>query len=214
MKKIFHKNQIIVTTLALLVAVGGYLSFSLNQKDDKEASDTNLSYDISDEAVATDDVFTDTEDSSDEQDVTDPGQAVLASSTTGYENYIAKVKVNREQIRAKSKETLEDIINNDKLTEKSKADAVSALVTLTQNAQTESDIETLLGAKGFTDVVVSVDEKSVDVVLNMDSVTEAQRAQIEDIVTRKADVSVDAVVITPIRNSKTSDDTTSDSTNP
>ena len=38
MKKIFHKNQIIVTTLALLVAVGGYLSFSLNQKDDKEAA--------------------------------------------------------------------------------------------------------------------------------------------------------------------------------
>ena len=36
-------------------------------------------------------------------------------------------------------------------------------------------------AKGFTDVVVSITEDSCDVVLNMGEVTDAKRAQVEDL---------------------------------
>ena len=54
----------------------------------------------------------------------------------------------------------------------------------------------LLEAKGFTDVVVSVTENGADVIVNAAEVSDAQRAQIEDIVKRKTDVPAENIVIT------------------
>ena len=46
--------------------------------------------------------------------------------------------------------------------------------------------------------MVSITEDSCDVVLNMGEVTDAKRAQVEDIVKRKTNVSAENVIITPI----------------
>ena len=59
----------------------------------------------------------------------------------------------------------------------------------------------LLEAKGFTDVVVSITDNAVDVVLNMGDVTDAKRAQVEDIVKRKTNISAENIIITPIDTS-------------
>ena len=53
-------------------------------------------------------------------------------------------------------------------------------------------------AKGFSDAIVSIDGDSVDVVVNTTELTEAQRAQIEDIVIRKTGVSADAIIISTV----------------
>ena len=57
----------------------------------------------------------------------------------------------------------------------------------------------MLEAKGFTDVVVSMNDDGCDVVLNMGEATDAKRAQVEDIVKRKTGVSADKIVITPVQ---------------
>ena len=59
------------------------------------------------------------------------------------------------------------------------------MIALTDMAEKETAAEILLEAKGFNDVVVSISGSGVDVVVNAPSLTDAQRAQIEDIVTRK-----------------------------
>ena len=56
----------------------------------------------------------------------------------------------------------------------------------------------LLEAKGFTDVVVSITDNAADVVLNMGDITDAKRAQVEDIVKRKTNISAENIIITPI----------------
>ncbi len=60
----------------------------------------------------------------------------------------------------------------------------------------------LLAAKGFSDVVVSITEDSVDVVVSQSNLSDAERAQIEDIVKRKTEVSAEKIVITPILDTK------------
>ena len=70
---------------------------------------------------------------------------------------------------------------------------------MTDIAERETAAEMLLEAKGFTDVVVSITDDCADVVLNMGEVTDAKRAQIEDIVKRKTNVSAEKIVITPIQ---------------
>ena len=57
----------------------------------------------------------------------------------------------------------------------------------------------MLEAKGFSDVVVSISGEQVDVVVNSDSLTDAQRAQIEDVVTRKTGVLPENIIISPVK---------------
>ena len=53
-----------------------------------------------------------------------------------------------------------------------------------------------LRAKGFVDPVVSITEDQVDVVVNAVTLTDPERAQIEDIVKRKTEVGANGIVIT------------------
>ncbi|MDD7147336.1 MAG: SpoIIIAH-like family protein, partial [Lachnospiraceae bacterium] len=55
-----------------------------------------------------------------------------------------------------------------------------------------------LEAKGFEDVVVSISDEGVDVVVKAQSLTDAQRAQIEDIVQRKTGTSPENIIISPV----------------
>ncbi len=51
-------------------------------------------------------------------------------------------------------------------------------------------------------MVVSITDETVDVVVNTADLTEAQRAQIEDIVIRKTGVSPEAIVISTLSSAE------------
>ena len=209
MKKKVHKNQIVITTLAVLIAVAGYVTYDKKGADIKDAETVaNMNQGaVSDQAdkdyeTGEDlDITSSKEDlaNASTEDVENPGETVLTSVTRGDSDYAAKVKLNREQVRSKNKETLQAIIDNESLDESKKKDAVNEMITLTDIAEKESNAEMMLEAKGFTDVVVSMNDDGCDVVLNMGEATDAKRAQVEDIVKRKTGVSADKIVITPIQ---------------
>ena len=104
----------------------------------------------------------------------------------------------REQVRAKNKEMLMKIIDNDKLSDEQKKDAVAQMIAMTELAEEEASVETLLLSKGFSEVVVNLTETTADVVVNAAELTDANRAQIEDIITRKTDIAPENIVITPM----------------
>jgi stage III sporulation protein AH len=70
------------------------------------------------------------------------------------------------------------------------------MVAMTETAEKETAAETLLAAKGYDNAIVYINDDSVDVVINLDTLTDAQRAQVEDIVKRKTEYTVDKIVIT------------------
>jgi len=227
--KIFKKNQMIITALALMIAAAGYVSYTYgNESDLAEATSQDVAeetYDISDEdAILNDEIFTDTEDpaldtakneteAADEDNgaqkdtaqdtaetsVENPGETVLTGAVVDNVNFAVEMKMNREQVRSENKERLLAIIDSESLSEAQKQDAVDKMVALTDIAEKEAAAEMLLEAKGFTDVVVSMSsDGGADVVLNMGEVTDAKRAQVEDIVARKTEVAPEHIVITPI----------------
>lgn len=215
MKRIFRKNQLIITVLAVMIAVAGYLNYSgnlLEKEADQLASDSNTVLLTAQEDSNLADQGTYVEiasldgDGSEEvaaQDVMEeglesgtPGEAVLASVSTG-DNLIAQAKLNREQIRAKNKETLLEVINNENVAEEQKQSAAASMTAMADLAEREAAAELLLEAKGYTDSVVSITDGTVDVVVNLAELDEAQCAQIEDIVKRKTDVAGENIIITP-----------------
>lgn len=225
--KIFKKNQIIITALALMIAAAGYVSYTYGNEEDLAAATSQDvaedTYEISDEdALLEDDIFTDTEDpaldvaqteaengdedasaDAEEASVENPGETVLTGTVVENVNFAVEMKMNREQVRSENKESLQAIIDSETLSDAQKKDAVDKMVALTDIAEKEAAAEMLLEAKGFTDVVVSISsDGGADVVLDMGDVTDAKRAQIEDIVSRKADIAAEKIVITPITAKK------------
>lgn len=120
----------------------------------------------------------------------------MLTSGMSVSDYIANVQLNREQIRAKNKETLMSLIDSTTIDDAAKQQAIQDMIDLTEVSEKENAAETLLMAKGFSDPVVSITKDKVDVVINAASITDPQRAQIEDIVKRKAEVAADQIVIT------------------
>ena len=222
MKRIFRRNQIIITTLAIMIAAAGYLNYATKQElaaanvyeaGVMEISDEDIlaenqaihgiddgtlleiaSLDGTGETVPVDTITLDDQ-NVDMAGLENPGEAVLTSGTSVSE-YIAGVQLTREQVRAKNKEVLMELINSDQIPDVEKQAAVQNMIRLTEIAEKENAAETLLQAKGFVDPIVSITDQQVDVVVNAVTLTDPERAQIEDIVKRKTEIGADGIVIT------------------
>jgi len=273
-KKLWKRNQIMITALALMIAIAGYLNFMGKKVDEENLFTTSAQFeeasgvttedgtdmaavtDITDESLAllpeqengaidesaamTDIDSMDSEDEMVYSDYLDenqaenvsaavddaaldetamagtdenaasgevaqvtedytgetPGEAVFTSSQAI--SSIAGANLMKEQTRAKNKEALLNIINAENLPESAKQDAVNSMIELTDITQKECAAEILLEAKGFADVVVSISGDVADVIVQADDLTEAQRAQIEDIVSRKTGIGAENIIISPV----------------
>ena len=207
MKKIFRKNQVIITSLAVLIAVAGYLNFAdvdLGLKNKGASADSSsiledVDYDLTDETALLDEngadsSLTDVQD----QTTSTPGEAVLTAAS----DFAAQAKLSREQIRSQNKADLQAIINNQDLGDDQKQEAVSTMVSMADLTEKESAAELLLEAKGFENVIVNLTGETADVVVPEADLTDAKRAQIEDIVKRKTGIAPENIVITPLNESE------------
>ncbi len=203
MKKIMKKNQVIITSLAILIAVAGYLNFAEVDLGfgDKEASADSSSileevdYDLTDETALLSENGADGALTGEEtQDTSTPGEAVL----TGASDFAAQAKLSREQIRSQNKADLQTIINNQELGDEQKQQAVNSMVEMTELIEREAAAELLLEAKGFENVIVNLTGETADVVVPDAALEDAKRAQIEDIVKRKTGIAAENVIITPL----------------
>jgi stage III sporulation protein AH len=202
-KKIMKKNQVIITSLAILIAVAGYLNFAEVDLGfgDKEASADSSSileevdYDLTDETALLSENGADGALTGEEtQDTSTPGEAVL----TGASDFAAQAKLSREQIRSQNKADLQTIINNQELGDEQKQQAVNSMVEMTELIEREAAAELLLEAKGFENVIVNLTGETADVVVPDAALEDAKRAQIEDIVKRKTGIAAENVIITPL----------------
>ncbi|HCJ09364.1 MAG: SpoIIIAH-like family protein [Lachnospiraceae bacterium] len=251
MKKMFKKNQVIITALAIMIAVAGYLNFTSDKpvlntsvedvqgdgasgnQDDSEisavvedgdtgeqlaavaeettgedaeetvdakaeneteetAGDTTKGKDDTEEADGENLVDASVDQDGEPIDSDSVGEAVLTSGSVT----LSQAKLNREQTRSKAKETLLEIVNNENLSEDAKKDAVSKMLSMTERMEKENAAETQLAAKGFADAIVSISDDSVDVTVSTKELTDKERTQIEDIITRKTGCKLNQIVIT------------------
>lgn len=243
-KNLVKKNQLMITALAVMIAIAGYLQFAGTNLEEEyltvedgelfnavdssgvitenykaggleTAADVDGLLDLSEEDLLSAGL-TEIESLDTDMDIMMndyleggmvvsqvtpeegeiPGEAVFTSSS-GIA-VLADAKLLKEQTRARNKETLMQIIGSDGLTDEQKQDAVDSMVEMTVIAEKESAAEILLEAKGFSDVVVSIADDAVDVVVNAVSLSDVQRAQIEDIVKRKTGIAAENIVISTV----------------
>ena len=105
-------------------------------------------------------------------------------------------------MQKKNKETLLEIVNNKALASADKKAAVKEVAAITKLSEKENATEMMLEAKGFADAMVSLSDKSADVVVNAEELSSKQMAQIIDIVKRKTGFAAENIVITPVQIEK------------
>ena len=201
MKRVFRKNQIVVAALALMIAAAGYLNYTY-ENDEKEIATMATKNEKQDEkktkktaSLTEKEILTDTEASSSDMGDDHAGETVLTDSKNVQVSKAASLKMDREQTRAAAKSTLMEVVNNSALTDVEKQAAVEELAVMTELAQKEAACELMLSSKGFEEAVVSIAADGADVILNATEITDAQRAQVEDIINRKAGIAADHIVI-------------------
>ena len=203
-KNLIKKNQLMITALAIMIAIAGYLQFAGTnlEKEYLAVDSTDIVTDMesldSDMDIVMEDYLEEdmqvAEATPEEGEI--PGEAVL-TGTSGVE-VLSAARLSKEQTRARNKETLLEIINSTELSDAQKQEAVDSMVRMTDIAEKEAAAEVLLQAKGFQEAVVSINGDAVDVVINAAELSDAQRAQIEDIVKRKTDIAAENIVISTI----------------
>lgn len=219
-----RRNQVIITSLVVMIAVAGYLNyidemvdipegFAYNQDGSISALVTDMdelanNIHLQEQEVIPADIAitplppTAIEDLEIVQQSTpsDTGEAMFVNATRDDSTFFVQARLDREQSRARQREVLLELINNDNIDQEVKAESADAMLTIQRRIEKESATEALIESKGFNEVFVRIGDNSVDVIVNKETLTDAELAQIEDIIKRKTGVESDIIRISPMNN--------------
>ena len=222
---VIKRNQVVVTALAVMISAAGYLNFQEGKSAEGTQTALELSEDGEETAVITDyetlpdDVFAEdiTEDITGDSVAGDPVTldpiTAEASQTTGdgtaifvngdgmgeSSQFFAEAKLDREQSRAKQKDILTEMIDNENVSKEQKDECGSSMMELQQRIEKETAAEAMIKSKGFAEVYVRMDDETVDVVVDKPNLEQGELAQIEDIVKRKTGFEADKIRINSLK---------------
>lgn len=129
-------------------------------------------------------------------DVTDtPGDDGTEKTIAGF---FATSQVDRQRARDEAIEVLQNIVVNDKTLDSEKAEALTGISAIAASIEAESNIESLIKAKGFSDCVTVINGNKATVVVSSEGLKPNELAQILEIVYLQANILPENVTITEI----------------
>ncbi len=124
------------------------------------------------------------------------GEAKYVNASGEEADYFSEVKLNRQ----KSRDEALDALNKSLEKAKSGSDEAKAITKsideLTAQIKLESDVEALISAKLASECVAVINEKSAQVVVSKEALSEDATLQIIDVITTNTELSADKIKIT------------------
>ena len=108
-------------------------------------------------------------------------------STVG-DTYFSSVQISRQRTRDEAIEVLQSVVENQASTETAKNEALAEINKLATVMEDESNIETLVVAKGFEECVAVISEGKIRVIVKSDGLIEYEISQINEIVYQQAGI--------------------------
>ncbi len=110
-----------------------------------------------------------------------------------------QAKKERKEAYEKAEEKVETLLDSEKLSDTDKQAALNVIKDLAMRIERESNIETLLKAKGFEKAVAVIGDNNITVLVSSDGITTAQTMQIQDIVTSETGISLGNIKIVAVK---------------
>ena len=106
----------------------------------------------------------------------DTGSGVVKVNDT--EEYFATIRLNRLNARSETEESCNEIIDSETASESNVADAVAQIETLKKVTKMETDLETAVKSRGYGDVFVIIENDSVYITVQSDSLDGSEASAI------------------------------------
>ena len=180
--KIWKRNAIVATVLVLICA-GVYLNWDASQQEVMDLTDT-----LNGELLSSVPVH------GVEESVT------VSSDDISTADYFAQIRLSRQETRDNAVELLQETIAYEDGSD-SAATAVASLGNLVGDALAESQIESLVIAKGYEDCVAYMADDSISVAVSaqQDGLTESDVALISDVVSAMTDYELSEIRIIEVK---------------
>lgn len=158
------KRNLIIIGVVLLIGVAVWLNFLLfaGDNDGYTGYDKNSGMD------------------SNYGDNTDAGNKADDKDTP--DSYFASTQINRQRARDEALEVLQSVVANASADEATKNQALAEISQIAKDMEAESNIETLIIAKGFEQCVAVISGGKINVIVDSDDLTPSDIAIINEIV--------------------------------
>lgn len=196
-KKLNQKMTLLTLVVALGVAV--YLNWEYAKSTDLALDAAEANAPVTTTGVVTDALAVDGDVETGDKNYGE-AQLVSVGEPTG-EEFFEQARLDRTKTRDEALDTLQKSLKSAKLSDEEK-DALTAQLTAAIDSITaESDIETLVKAKGFVDCVAFINGDAVDVTVmtTSDGLTKEEVAQIRDIELSKCQVTAQNITIVEVK---------------
>lgn len=210
-----QKRHILMGSLVLALGAAVYLNWQFTGNSDMLSVDASkklgeaqyVNGDITDEteeAGIFDGIFGDGEEDEKETDSTEnTGETDTVTGadtelTEEQKNYFSTVRTDREQTQSQVLEDAKEILSVSENSEEAKEEASESVSQLEKLILSQSNIENLLKAKGFSDVVCFISDESCNVVVASQNMDENSSLVIKDAVLSQLDLSYDMIKIIEI----------------
>ena len=134
----------------------------------------------------------------DVQSPVEPGEAVFVSAQDT-PAYFIQARLEREQSRARQTDILMNMMGDMQGNTEQVSIITDAMLEIQRRIERETAAEAMIESKGFREVYVRIGDQYVDVVVNRETLSDAEVAQIEDIVRRKTGMATTQIRISPRR---------------
>lgn len=117
------------------------------------------------------------------------------TTTDSTNTYFSATQISRQKARDEALEVLQAVVENADSSDEAKAEALASISAIAEEIQKESNIESLIMAKGFEQCVAVLNGDTASIIVSADTLQPAQLAQINAIVYEQTGIAPTGVTI-------------------
>lgn len=191
----FKKRQLILAVLVLALGSAVYLNWQFS----------------SDKSLPSTDIVTSTKELGQAQFVNSTVDKQTNSDGNGQENteqpktsseYFSRAKTERQKARDEAIDMIKEMLEDAKSSEETKAEAIKQAAVIAKRIEQESNIESLIRAKGFSECLAFIQNDECNVVVSDEGLNESSVISIKDIVCGQGAIALDKIKIVEAKNAE------------
>ena len=222
--KFFKKNQVIISVIALMLMAAGYLNFTNNGSDFNKTAETGSLIDSEQMAAIGDAQLVSTkpaeaneikdenlnateentikneidsnENSNKEADNKQENNTIETNSkTVTTSEYFTESRLEREKMYSQMIETYQKILEKSGISESQKTTAQCEIKKINEQKNAIMITENLIKNKGYEDLIIFVNNTSINVIIKSKKLEAEQIAQVQNIITRELNSKIENIHI-------------------
>lgn len=188
--KNIKSNQIILFVVALMLVSAGYLSYSMRGTpvSSNSVSENEVSSIGDARLVSSNNVI-------DSNSLNEVSVATSSSSSSRTDDYFASSRLGRDTMYSQMIESYQNLLDNQNVSEEQKTVATQEITEINNTQNSIMICENLIKTKGISDVVIFVNDKSINVIVKADTLEQDTIAQIQNIIAREMNAEIENIHI-------------------